>query len=97
MNKLFKIGESCQGGVLEAQINGNRITVIAREWQYGKYKRGQVTANNSPEFDRITVYANQPNSRQRLFMWLTEKTTSFYADQVLDFLSANSELKATFW
>lgn len=97
MNKLFKIGESCQGGVLEAQINGNQLTVIAREWQYGTYNRAQVTAKNSPEFDRITVSATEPNARNTIYNWLVDKTTDYYADQVLDFLSANSELKATFW
>jgi len=84
--KTFKIGEYCRGGVITAEVNGNRVSVIGKDWDTSKgYNRGS-DQSNAKEFDRRTVDVTHSNARRELDDFLNDLTTSYYAGQVLEWI-----------
>ena len=91
--RTFKIGESCQGGVITAEIKGNNIIVIGKEWDYSKGSKKSSDQSNAKEFTRKTVVSDDSNAYRELFFFLTDLTTSYYADEVMKWISSKKPIK----
>jgi len=87
--KTFKIGEYCKGGVITVEINGKFIHIIAKDWDMSKGTSKGSNQKNAKEFDRLTIELDAMRDINReMFMFLTDLTTAYYADQVMDFIKS---------
>jgi len=87
--KTFKIGEYCVGGIITVEITGNVLTIINKDWDTSAgYNRGS-NQSKAKELSRGSVVMNEGwdnNWRMKAFMYLTELTTAYYADKILDWV-----------
>ena len=79
--KSFKIGEYAVGGIINVQINGKVIQVKALDY----YSKKEVMSGSA--------MADEPNAHRKLFMFLNELTSSYYADKVLNWIKSKVEIK----
>jgi len=95
--KTWKIGEACRGGIITVEITGKIITVIGKEWDTSAgYSRGS-NQSNAKEWTRGTGQANDANVETKLFMFLTELTTAYYASQIIDWIKSKVKFEVTSW
>lgn len=94
--KTFKIGEYCRGGVITAEVNGNKVSVIGKDWDTSKGFNKGSDQSNAKEFDRRDVDATHSNARRELDDFLCDLTTSYYAGQVLEWIETKVKF-ASFW
>ena len=82
--KTFKIGEYAKGGVITAKVDGNNLTIIAKDWDTSTgYNKGS-NQSNAKEFDRETVDCKANGARRSIDNFLNDLTTSYYAGQVIE-------------
>lgn len=91
--KTWKIGEYCKGGIITVEITGKVIVVIGKEWDYSKGSNRGSDQSNAKEFTRGTITSEDYNAERKLYMFLTELTTSYYADQVLEWIKTKVQFK----
>lgn len=95
--KTFKIGEYARGGVITAEVNGNTVTIIAKEWDFTKGSRRSSDQKNAKEMYRITGDASLRSTERGLLDWLCDETTSYYADQILDWVKTKVKFAQNSW
>ena len=79
--KTFIIGESCRGGIITAEVNDTTLTIIGKEYDHTKKKTQQ---GNAKEWCRYEFDTTEVNAQLEAFMRLGDLTTSYYADQILE-------------
>jgi hypothetical protein len=87
--KTFNIGEYAQGGVITAEVEGKKITIIGREWDFSKGSLKSSDQTNSPEFTRLEVHVvddNSGTSERKLIDFLSDLTTSYYTDEIMKWI-----------
>ncbi len=96
--KTFKIGEYCKGGIITAEVSDKEVTVIAKDWDTSKgYNKGS-DQSGAKEFDRLTVSLDNQNAHREVSQFLNDLTSHYYAEQVMDWMEANSPFKKKmFW
>lgn len=92
--KTWKIGEYMQGGVLTIEINGDRIDVIGKEWDFSKGSNKSSDQSGAKEFTRKTFQTN--NSEFEILDFLCDLSTSYYADEVMSWIKTKVEFKGGF-
>ena len=97
-SKTFKIGESCKGGVITANVTKTKVAIIGKEWDTSAgYSRGS-SQTNAKEFTRLEVSTDDRDAERKLDFFLCDLTTSYYADQVMDYVRKNTTLhKRSMW
>lgn len=98
--KTFKIGEYAKGGVITVEINGwgnNIITVIGKNWDTSKGFSKNSNQSNAKEFTRKTFMADNTHVKSDLFMFLTDLTTAYYADQIREWIESKTKLAGSRW
>ena len=90
--RTWKIGEYCAGGIITAQTTAKSVTLIQKEWDYSKGSRRSSDQSGARELDRITVPVDSNNSPRALSDWLHNITTSYYADQVMQWVRTKVDL-----
>jgi len=84
--KTWKIGEYCKGGIITAKTTQNKITIIGKDWDVSAgYSRGS-NQSNAKEWTRLEIKTTNNNAHHELFMFLTDLTTSGYADKILEWI-----------
>ena len=97
-SKTFKIGEYARGGVVTAETKGYAVTLIAKEWDTSAGYTKKSSQTNAKELYRITVDATTNDARWKLFDWLSEESTSYWADEVLKWVATKVSFKKdTMW
>lgn len=91
--KTFKIGEYCKGGIITVEIKGELITVIGKDWDMSAGTRKSSNQSNAKEFTRETVLATNKNVHRLLTNFLEDLTTSYYADQVIQWIESKVKLQ----
>ena len=92
--KTWKIGEYMQGGVLTVEINGDKINIIAKDWDTSKgYSKGS-DQSKAKEFDRETYNATDNNVERQMMDFLEDLTTHYYASVVCDWIKSKVKLEA---
>jgi len=82
--KTFKIGEYAKGGVITAKVDGDTLTIIAKDWDTSAgYNKGS-NQSNAKEFDRETVDCKTNGALRTIDNFLNDLTTSYYAGTILD-------------
>lgn len=96
--KTWKIGEYAKGGVITVEIQGKIITIIGKEWDFSKGTNKGSDQSNAQEFTRGTAEATDENAYRKMYEFLNDLTTSYYADQILKWIESNVTLtKSFFW
>ena len=91
--KTWKIGEYCKGGIITVEITGKVIAVIGKEWDMSAGTRRSSDQSNAKEWTRGTITADETDANRKLFMFLTDLTTSYHADQVIEWIKTKVDLK----
>lgn len=92
IKKTFNIGEYAKGGVISVEIKGKAVTIIGREWDFSKGSNKNSDQTNSPEFTRETFNADNETVRRELEEFLNDLTTSYYTDQIIEYIESNVKL-----
>lgn len=93
--RTWKIGEYCAGGIITAQTSKKSITLIQKEWDYSKGSNRGSDQSGAKELDRITVNVDDRQANRTLDNWLNNITTSYYSDQVLEWVREKVPLAKT--
>jgi hypothetical protein len=92
MKKTWKIGEYAKGGVITVEINGNAINIIGKEWDSSQgYSKGS-NQSNAKEFTRRTILSNDIDAKNKMFFFLTDLTTAYYADNIIQWIKSKIEI-----
>jgi len=80
--KTWKIGEECEGGIVQVKVSGNdyfpgsiTVKILVKEWETGKTLSSQV-------FGRIHVY--------KLESFLNQITTHYHASRIMEWIKENA-------
>lgn len=95
--KTWKIGEYCKGGVITVEITGKVIHVIGKDWDMSAGSNRGSNQSNAKEFIRETVKSNEDNAYHKLYEFLTDLTTHYYAEEVIKWIEGQVELKTEFF
>lgn len=96
--KTFKIGEQCRGGIIQVKTDGNRVTIIGKEWDFSKGSRRGSDQTNAKEFTRLTVDTEQVNAERLLSEKLYDLTTSYYTGLIMDWIGTQVKFgNVMFW
>ena len=90
--KTFKIGEYCKGGIITAEVNGKVITIIGKEWDMSKGTKRSSDQSGAKEFTRYSVSATDRESYWKLYNFISDLTTHYYTEQVIDWVKTKVEL-----
>lgn len=94
----WKIGEYCRGGIITVEITGKVISIIGKEWDYSKGSSRGSNQSDAKEWTRGTVESTDENAYRKMYMFLTDLTTSYYADEILKWIKTKVKLeKEYFW
>ena len=91
--KTYKLGEQSQGGVITIVINGKMIEVQGKEWDFSKGSNKTSDQSNAKIFRRDIVMADNLGSRYNLLDILNDLTTSYYADEICNWIESKVQLK----
>lgn len=94
--KTWKLGEWSKGGVITVEITGKVIVVIGKDWDTSAGFSKKSDQSKAKEFTRGSVAANEQNSRFKLFMFLTDLTSTYYADQIIEWIKSKVQLGSQF-
>lgn len=83
--KTFKIGECCKGGIISVETKGQNISVIGREYVSGK------------EFTRLDISADNSDVYKKLFFFISDLTSAYYTDKVIDFIKSKVTLAKNYF
>ena len=90
--KTWKIGEYCKGGIITVEITGQVIVIIGKDWDMSQGTRRSSNQSNAKEFTRGSTMANEPKARMHIFNFLTDLTTPYYADKIIEWIESKVEL-----
>ena len=102
-SKTFKIGEYCIGGIITVDITKNKVTIINKDWDMSQGTRRSSNQSNAKELTRIEVVVpqgddvfNNDKQKRQIDDYLHGLTTSYYADQVMEFIKTKIKF-TTIW
>ena len=97
-SKTFKLGEYAKGGVITANVTKTKVTIIGKEWDTSAGYSKSSSQTNAKEFTRLEVSTDDRDAERKLDFFLCDLTTSYYADQVMDYVRKNTTLhKRSMW
>ena len=79
MKKTFKIGESCLHGIIIVEVDETTIIIRVCEWR-----------TNEEKFFRVFNKESFKQSQLNVFLFLTDVTTAYYADNIISFIKKNT-------
>jgi hypothetical protein len=95
--KTFKIGEYCKGGVITVEATAKKVTIIAKEWDYSQGTNRGSNQSNAKEWNRLEVSTNSNQAERNLSSFLHDLTTSYYTDQILDWIKTKTKFTSEWW
>jgi hypothetical protein len=95
--KTFKIGEYCKGGVITVDINGGVISIIGKDWDTSTGFGKSSNQSNAKEFTRETISADDSEAYRKMYFFLTDLTTSYYADTIIKWIQSKVKLSKDYF
>lgn len=94
MRKSFKIGsDNCKGGIIAVELDNRTITVIGKEWDFSAGSNRGSKQSNAKEFTRLVLKPNDNTAYVKLYDFLSDLTTSYYTDMVIDWIYSKKPFK----
>ena len=94
--KTWKIGEYMKGGVLTVEINGDKINIIAKDWDTSAGYTKKSNQSNAKEFTRGTILSTDSNAERKMMDFLEDLTTHYYASEVVKWIKTKVKLESEF-
>lgn len=94
--KTWKIGEYAKGGVITVEITGKVIAIIGKDWDTSTGYRKSSNQSNAKEFTRGTVTADDSQAYRKMYDFLSDLTTHYYADTILKWIESKVKLQNIF-
>jgi uncharacterized protein YpuA (DUF1002 family) len=91
--KTFKIGEYAIGGIIVAEINNDKVTIISKQWDTSAGYTKKSSQKNAKELTRISVQVDDSNSYSRIDNYLNYLSTSYYSSKVIEWIETKVKLK----
>ena len=91
--KTWKIGEYAQGGVITVEIVGKVISIIGKEWDTSTGYSKSSNQSNAKEFTRGTVTSDDREAYRKMYNFLSDLTTHYYADTILKWIESKVKLE----
>ena len=91
-SKTFKIGEYAVGGIIVAEINNDKVTIISKQWDTSAGYSRNSSQKNAKELSRNTTIASSNNSRWGIDTYLNMLTTSYYSGVILEWIESKVKL-----
>ena len=95
--KTWKLGEVAQGGIITVEITGKLVVVIGKEWDYSKGSNKGSDQSKAKEFTRGTTTADASNAYRVTLEFLQDLTTSYYADQIMEWIQTKVKFQQSVW
>lgn len=95
-SKTFKIGEYCKGGIIQAISTKEQVTIIGKDWDFSAGSNRGSNQSNAKEWTRCEVNPSYSDSEMKLFHFLHDLTTSYYADKIMEFVKKHTNFEHTF-
>lgn|ERR1035437_8262182 len=95
-NKTWNIGEQAKGGVITVEIHGKVIIVIGKDWDTSKGWSRKSDQSGAKEFTRGTIASTDTDARNKIDDFLNDLTTSFFADEILEWIESKVKLSSEF-
>jgi hypothetical protein len=95
--KTFKIGEYAKGGIITVIATAKEVTVICKEWDMSTGTRRSSDQSNAKEMYRKSFNVASRDIERDLFMYLTDETTSYYADQIIQWVKTKVKFNQDNW
>ena len=95
--KTFKIGEYAKGGIIAVETKGQIITVIGKEWDFSTGSRRSSDQTNAKEWCRKEFNADSSDVYRELYMYLSDLTTHYYAETVIDWIKTKVTLSKNYF
>lgn len=94
--KTWKIGEYARGGVITVEITGKVISIIGKDWDTSAGYKKSSNQSNAKEFTRGTVSSDDSMAYRKMYDFLSDLTTHYYADTILKWIETKVKLRTTF-
>lgn len=78
--KQFKIGEYAVGGIIKVDITGKVISIKALDY----YSKKEVMSGS--------IMTDERDAYWKIFNYLHELTSSYYADKIMEFIKSKANL-----
>ena len=91
--KTWKIGEYCRGGVITVEITGKVISIIGKDWDTSTGYSKSSNQSNAKEFTRGTITAVDKDAYRKMYDFLSDLTTHYYADTILKWIESKVKLE----
>ena len=88
--KTFKIGEYAKGGVITVDIKGKVLTIIGKDWDFSTGSRKSSDQSNAKEFTRGTQDISEGNAYRKVYEFLSNLTTSYYAEEIIKWIESKA-------
>ena len=89
--KTWKLGEVCRGGVITTEANAKKVTIIAKEWDFSQGSNKGSNQSNAKEWNRLEVYTFESQAENKLYKYLTDLTSSYYAEKILEWINTKTK------
>lgn len=87
--KTWKIGEYCKGGIITVETKGNKVAIIGKDWDFSQGSRRSSNQKNAKEWIRCEFDAKETAGAYReALLFLQDLTTSYYADQIMEWITS---------
>ena len=90
-SKTWKLGEVCRGGVITVEATAKKVTIIAKEWDTSQGFSKGSNQSNAKEWNRLEVSTSSSDAESKLSWFLFDLTTSYHADQILDWVRTKTK------
>ena len=94
--KTWKLGEYCKGGVITIETTAKKVVVIAKEWDFSKGGNKNSDQSAAKEWNRLEVSTTDSDARTKIDWFLFDLTTSYYADEVMNWIESKVSFKSEF-
>ena len=90
--KTWKIGETCSGGIITVEVNGNTVDIIAKEWDHAAGYRRSSNQSNAKEWDRLSTNVKRNNAEHEMTLFLRDLSTYYWADEIMKYVRSKVKL-----
>jgi hypothetical protein len=98
MTKTWKLGENATGGIITIEIKKDNIIIINKEWDYSMGSNKSSDQSKAKELSRNIVNSQNRNLYRDLYMILTNYTTSYYSEQIIDWVKTKVKVvEHSYW
>jgi hypothetical protein len=95
--KTWKIGEYCRGGIITIETTKTQVKVIAKEWDYSKGSSKGSDQSKAKEWNRLEVNLSNSDAESKVNWFLFDLTTSYYTDEILDWIKTKVTFNDNNW